>query len=349
VHLCPFHNCLFSGSSPNRFSVGGGFIYLLIVYLDFPYLFYGRKCFNANGFGHFFFTPVTGVWYPQLRRLFYLVFGFIMLANLSSIFLTLMWIALGILLLSPHLVFDLTSAPAGVVVNPSLAIPYATGIVVFFTNLGNVKNSLMNWQQLVVDEVLERLVPFLKTLIGSQEFVTNSIQPVVETVLNSLQNSSEKTTASDMKQLVDILVALKKQLSTNPSDLTFRKLKESEITELLRSLWLSIREELGLSTRNVFIAVISSSLILGMLLMFIFIGIATQQIHITRNHIRVVFCSKSNLHQTVTFISGVSVFAPTDNPFASVVNSLLTVGAGLGLFRNQAVASCITRVDTVQE
>ena len=151
-----------------------------------------------------------------------------------------------------------------------------------------------------------------------------------------------------MKQLVDILVALKQQLLTNPSDLTFRKLKESEITELLRSLWLSIREELGLSTRNVFIAVISSSLILGMLLMFIFIGIATQQIHISRNHIRVVFCSKSNL-QTVTFISGVSVFAPTDNPFASVVNSLLTVGAGLGLFRNQAVASCITRVDTVQE
>ena len=289
MHLRPVHNRLSSGASHNGFSVGGGFIYLLIVYLDFPYLFYGRKCFNAKGFGHFFFTPVTGVWYPNLRRLFYAVFGFIFFANLASIFLTLMWIALGIMLLSLFYFFYLTSSSVGVVVNPALAIPYATGIVVFFTNLSNVKNSLINWQQLVVDEVLEQLVPFLNISIANQKA---NIQSVVETVLDSLTSSSEKTTASDMKPLVDVMNALRDNLQNDHHEFTFRKFKESEIRELLRSLWFSIREELGLSTRNVFIVVISSSLILGLLLMFIFIGIATQHIHRTRKRIRVM--SNSN-------------------------------------------------------
>ena len=175
--------------------------------------------------------------------------------------------------------FHLTSSSVGVVVNPALAIPYATGIVVFFTNLSNVKNSLINWQQLVVDEVLEQLVPFLNISIANQK---ENIQSVVKTVLDSLTSSSEKTTASDMKPLVDVMNALRDNLQNDHHEFTFRKFKESEIRELLRSLWFSIREELGLSTRNVFIVVISSSLILGLLLMFIFIGIATQHIRRTR-------------------------------------------------------------------
>ena len=76
--------------------------------------------------------------------------------------------------------------------------------------------------------------------------------------------------------------ALRDNLQNDHHEFTFRKFKESEIRELLRSLWFSIREELGLSTRNVFIVVISSSLILGLLLMFIFIGIATHHIRRTR-------------------------------------------------------------------
>jgi len=44
-----------------------------------------------------------------------------------------------------------------------------------------------------------------------------------------------------------------------------------------------------------------------------------------------VLClSQLHRHKKVTIISGVSVFAKTNDPFASVVNSLLTVGAGLG-------------------
>jgi len=92
-------------------------------------------------------------------------------------------------------------------------------------------------------------------------------------------------------------------LSENPQNIIkLRKLKEDEIVMLLRSLWSSIREELGLSSRNIFIAVITSSLILGSLLLFIFIG--------------------------------VSVFSPGNDPFASTINSLLTVGAGIGVNSN---------------
>jgi hypothetical protein len=121
----------------------------------------------------------------------------------------------------------------------------------------------------------------------------------VKTVLDSLTSSPETPTASDMKPLVDVLNALSANLQNVHHEFTFRKFKESEIRELLRSLWFSIREELGLSTRNVFIVVISSSLILGLLLMFIFIGIATQHIRRTRKHIRVM----SNLNRSFVFIT----------------------------------------------
>ena len=264
-------------------------IYLLLVYLDFPYLFYGRKCCNRNGFGHFFFTPVTGVWYPTLRRLFNLVSAFIMLSNFACIFLVLMWIALG------------------VVVNPTLAVPYATGIVVFFTNFINVKNSLMNWQQLVVDEVLQLLSPFLNSVLENQTML-KGIQSTIVSVLDSVANSDSSKDASDtsnMKQLLDVLLKLKSNLTATDSNVSkpiMRKLKEAEISVLLRSLWHSTREELGLSTRNVFIAVISSSLVLGLLLMFIFVGKRA------RSLLRCQLSHKSFL--------GVSVFAQTNDPFA---------------------------------
>jgi hypothetical protein len=295
---------------------------LLVGYLDFPYLFYGRKCCNMNGIGHFFFTPVTGVWFPNLRRLFFFFFGVVYVANLACIFLTLMWIALG------------------VVVNPALAIPYATGIVVFFTNLNNVKNSLLNWQQLVVDEVLERLMPFLTSQLAIKDTLTN-IKGMVETVLEEMEKAVD--TAADMKPLLTVLTMLKKNLSNDANGITFRKLKESEISVLLRSLWFSIREELGLSNRNIFIAVISSSLILGLLLLFIFIGVCDMHSYI---HAHVEISNRNfgllKIATLTIHLSGVSVFAQTDDPFASVINSLLTVGAGIGLWLNSvaSIHSC---------
>ena len=135
-----------------------------------------------------------------------------------------------------------------------------------------MKNSLLNWQQLVVDEVLERLMPFLTSQLAITETLTK-IKGMVETVLEEMEKAVD--TAADMKSLLTVLTMLKTNLSNDANGITFRKLKESEISVLLRSLWFSIREELGLSNRNIFIAVISSSLILGLLLLFIFIGVCS--------------------------------------------------------------------------
>jgi hypothetical protein len=227
---------------------------LVIVYLDFPYLFFGRKCCNRIGFGHFFFTPVTGILFPILRRVFYSAFGLILVVDLACIFLALMWIALG------------------VVVNPALAIPYATGILVFLTNLNSVRNSLTNWQQMIVDEVLDLLLPYIKSQISNHS-VKDVLVKIIDEVTDGIRINNEVT--SDCKPIVDTLYSLKDTLlESNPQDsIVLRKLKEGEISMLLRSLWTSIREELGLSERNIFIGVIVSSLILGLLLIFIFIGI----------------------------------------------------------------------------
>jgi hypothetical protein len=184
-------------------------------------------------------------------------------SDLASIFLSLMWIALG------------------VVVNPALAIPYATGIIVFFTNVNNVRNSLANWQQLVVDEVLERLIPFIQSQLAESGF-SEIAAKVVDDVTNGLcPTDSDSENSSDFKPLLEILEKLKTNLlSEKPQEsIKLRKLKEDELIILLRSLWSSIREELGLSSRNIFIAVITSSLVLGSLLLFIFIGITISLRH----------------------------------------------------------------------
>ena len=60
------------------------------------------------------------------------------------------------------------------------------------------------------------------------------------------------------------------------------------------------REELGLSARNIIIALMSSSLLLGLFLLFIFIGIG--------------------------------IFSDSTDPFAAIVNAGLTLSAGLGIF-----------------
>lgn len=174
--------------------------------------------------------------------------------DLACIFLALMWIALG------------------VVVNPALAIPYATGILVFLTNLNSVRNSLTNWQQMIVDEVLDLLLPYIKSQISNHS-VKDVLVKIIDEVTDGIRINNEVT--SDCKPIVDTLYSLKDTLlASNPQDsIVLRKLKEGEISMLLRSLWTSIREELGLSERNIFIGVIVSSLILGLLLIFIFIGI----------------------------------------------------------------------------
>jgi hypothetical protein len=72
------------------------------------------------------------------------------------------------------------------------------------------------------------------------------------------------------------------------------------------------REELGLSARNIIIALVSSSLLLGLFLMFIFIGIG--------------------------------IFSDGSDPFAAVVNAGLTLSAGAGNFWLQRLADDIAHI-----
>ena len=67
---------------------------------------------------------------------------------------------------------------------------------------------------------------------------------------------------------------------------------------LLCCLIFLCREELGLSVRNIFLILLSSSTLLGLFLLFIFIGIG--------------------------------IFSDGTNPFNAVVNAGLTVAAGAG-------------------
>ena len=119
-------------------------------------------------------------------------------------------------------------------------------------------------------------------------------------------------------KLRDLKKAAKQKMESGLSGASsmFRALSEQEITSLLRSLWSSIRlprhfnppcsalltnvyrEELGLSVRNIIIVLLSSSIILGLFILFIFIGIG--------------------------------IFSDGENPFAAVVNAGLTLSAGLG-------------------
>ncbi len=274
-------------------------------------MFFGKKCCNLRGFGHFIFTPVTGVLFPILRRLFYSAFGLILVVDLAAIFLSLMWIALG------------------VVVNPALAVPYATGIVVFLTNLNSVRNTLSNSQQMIVDEVLGLLIPFIQSQIQITDF-SESLKKVATEAIEELGKRNE---ASDSKPLIESLELLSDALEngTFEQNIVLRKLKEGEVTILLRSLWTSIREELGLSERNIFIAVLVSSLILGSLLIFIFIGMIF--LLLLNYLLSVVIVILSEIHSQFRcplLFSGVGVFADSSDPFATIVNSLLTVGAGLG-------------------
>jgi hypothetical protein len=72
-----------------------------------------------------------------------------------------------------------------------------------------------------------------------------------------------------------------------------------------------LREELGLSARNVIITLVTSSLLLGLFLLFIFIGIG--------------------------------IFSNGDDNFAAVVNAGLTLSAGAGSFRFELEALFLCR------
>jgi hypothetical protein len=123
---------------------------------------------------------------------------------------------------------------------------------------------------MIVDEVLERMIFILKSIVEDPSYC-GDVYMIIDNALKSLQSSEASFAASNMKPLIRVLKDLKKNGLIN-ENFTYRKIKETEVSVLLRSLWYNTREELGISARNIFITLLSSSLILGMLLLFIFVG-----------------------------------------------------------------------------
>ncbi len=100
----------------------------------------------------------------NLRRLFYSALFLIAIFDVAAVVLFLIWLSL---VRCPALhFFNISSAfrnnlHQGVVVQPALAIPYFTGVLTFIGNIISLTHTLHNWQETIVNKVLEQLQTFI--------------------------------------------------------------------------------------------------------------------------------------------------------------------------------------------
>ncbi len=156
---------------------------------------------------------------------------------------------------------------------PALAIPYFTGVLTFIGNIFSLSHALRNWQETIVNKVLEQLQTFidpikpqlLDVLVDIDEHLENSPFAgissdkiaFVRKKLNELYCSIEKNnfmtssktgTSSGLDSRKGLVLegarteAIRlRKAGISAASVTFRKLSESEIVALLSSFWSSIR------------------------------------------------------------------------------------------------------------
>ena len=198
---------------------------------------------------------------------------------------------------------------------PALAMPFFTGVVAFIGNIISLTKSIQNWQDAIVNKVLEELEPLLNrikpSLIGALDIIIAQIDRVaahvesartqinavglsnensplamlnranlvnvqtkLKTLKQSIENNDISGVASNLIEMKDDtssairavqsaraapgrasggstaekgMLAMKDKVGSELSaiqdkaKLSFRKLNESEMVVLLRSLWTSIR------------------------------------------------------------------------------------------------------------
>ena len=191
----------------------------------------------------------------------------------------------------------------GVVIKPTLAIPYFTGVAAFIGNIISLAKSLQNWQDTITNKVLDELAPLLfrfksvlvdglqiiidkigdaieaqndlekllenplaniankdtlpkvqEKLLALQEFIKNDDVKAAVATASGIASSAVSTaqsftrpSASGGMTVENGLSLAKDQVKDQANKITavtaqsFRKLKESEMVTLLRSLWTSIR------------------------------------------------------------------------------------------------------------
>jgi hypothetical protein len=132
------------------------------------------------------------------------------------------------------------------VVQPTLAIPYFTGVAAFIGNIISLSGKLQNWQQTISNSVLEELQSYLDPIFEL---------PMVGSILEKLsQENSVPASGSDPRLRLltakfEILKNKHKETFNKQSSdpgvsiprAAFRKLNEAEIVVLTKSLWASIR------------------------------------------------------------------------------------------------------------
>ena len=155
---------------------------------------------------------------------------------------------------------------------PALAIPYFTGVVTFIGNIFSLLQSLRNWQESIVNKVLEQLQTFIDPIKPQLQDVLEDIDEHLEESpfagissdkiafvrkklnelycsieVNNFMISSKNGTSSGVDSKKSFLkdsraeaIRLRKA-GISAASVTFRKLSESEIVALLSSFWSSIR------------------------------------------------------------------------------------------------------------
>jgi hypothetical protein len=99
----------------------------------------------------------------------------------------------------------------------------------FFRNIFKLSTSMKRWQEIIVSKVLEELGPVLDT------FKPQLKAALIEIL--KLENL-EKDVGTKLKHLLQTITDEALPDATSP---VFRKLTETEITTLLRSVWTGIR------------------------------------------------------------------------------------------------------------
>lgn len=209
----------------------------------------------------------------NLRRLFYSALFLIAIFDVAAVVLFLIWLSL---VRCPALhFFNISSAfrnnlHQGVVVQPALAIPYFTGVLTFIGNIISLTHTLHNWQETIVNKVLEQLQTFIDPIKPQLLDLLEEIILRCDLSEGTLFTGSSITNPSALKKKLDELYCSIDLEATEPTrglqndkgkelrarreeasrlrksgilaaNITFRKLSEQEIVALLRSFWSSIR------------------------------------------------------------------------------------------------------------
>lgn len=110
----------------------------------------------------------------------------------------------------------LTSRVQGVVVKPALAIPFFTGVAAFIGNIISLQKSLQNWQQTIIDKVLEELRPLLDRFKPQLEDAIKAVIKQIDDAKTITENSPLASIANDkLSSVKDKLIQLRDSFLSN--------------------------------------------------------------------------------------------------------------------------------------